>query len=176
MPIKVDLIFSGGVIPDAAAIHAARKQRQAARDGGIVTSSASYIPINKKNSANNSADDESPDEDDDNVRIKFAGIKSGKRQDLQGNGQVVVDDDDEHGWEEQQIRKAILKNSGSGLGPEVLYQPPPAVISGPEFVPYSGDNFSSYDVERLDLNPKSAISYNLEGIKGRLQQRFFLGQ
>ena len=157
-------LFSGGLIPDAAAIHAARKQRQAVRDGGIVTSSASYIPINKKSSANNSADDESPDEDDDNVRIKLAGIKSGKRQ---GNGQMVVEDDDEHGWEEQQIRKAILKNPT--LGPEALFPPPPPVISGHESIPYSVD--SGFDLSKIDLNPKSAITYNLEGIKGRLQQR-----
>jgi hypothetical protein len=62
---------AGGVIPDAAAIHAARKQRQALRDGGAVTSSSSYIPINKKSSAQNSADDDSPDEDDDNARDRF---------------------------------------------------------------------------------------------------------
>jgi uncharacterized protein RhaS with RHS repeats len=158
---------TGGVIPDAAAIHAARKQRQAARDGGVLSSSgSSYIPVGKKNSAHNSADDESPDEDDDNVRIKFAGIKSGKRPEAQGNGQVVEEDDDEHVWEEQQIRKAMAKNSGSNFGPEILYPPPP-VISGPEI---SGESFQSLHAERSAPN-MTAASYNLEGIKGRLQQR-----
>jgi hypothetical protein len=49
------LYFVGGAIPDAAAIHAARKQRQAARDGGAGPGSASYMPIKKKGSEQNSA-------------------------------------------------------------------------------------------------------------------------
>ena len=159
----------GGVIPDAAAIHAARKQRQAARDVGNATSSNSYIPLRKKSSAHNSGNDDS-DDDEDNVRIKFAGIQSGKRPaDVDGNSQIVIgeDEDEEHGWEQQQIRKAILPSSN--FGSENLFPPPaqPPFVSGQQA---SGDGFPTYDVERV-APTSAAVSYNLEGIKGRIQLR-----
>ena len=156
--------LSGGVIPDAAAIHAARKQRQAARDGGQVA--GSYIPIKKKSSQQNSADDESADEDDDNVRIKFAGVKSGKREEFD-NGRMDDDDDDEHGWEEQQIRKA-MKNLGTNYISEA---PTPSVAS--EVSQFSSEMsvFPSYDADRMSVG-NTAITYNLEGIKGRLKLRY----
>ena len=155
---------SGGAIPDAAAIHAARKQRQAARDGGSAgPGGASYIPIQKKNSAHNSADDESADEDDDNVRIKFAGIKSGKRPDM-GNDRDETEEE-EHGWEEQQIRKAV-KNTGVGYNSESLLAPPPPPtisMTPTDMLPkYDGGKFSQVNTN---------ITYNLDGIKGRLKQR-----
>ena len=155
--------FTGGVIPDAAAIHAARKQRQAARDGGQVA--GSYIPIKKKNSEPNSADDESADEDDDNVRIKFAGVKTGKREEFD-NGRINDDEDDEHGWEEQQIRKA-MKNLGTHYISEA---PTPQVVS--EDSQYSSEMsvFPSYDADKMSVG-NTAITYNLEGIKGRLNLR-----
>ncbi len=157
-------LLKSGAIPDAAAIHAARKQRQAARDGGGTgPGAASYIPIRKKNSAHNSADDESADEDDDNVRIKFAGIKSGKRPDM-GNGRDETEEE-EHGWEEQQIRKAV-KNTAVGFNSEpLLAPPPPPTISMP-----SSEMFPKYDGDRL-AQGNTNITYNLEGIKGRLKQR-----
>jgi hypothetical protein len=48
-------------------------------------------------------DDDSPDEDNDNVRIKFAGIKTGKKPEMSGNGQIDDEEEEEHGWEEQQV-------------------------------------------------------------------------
>ena len=47
-------------------------------------------------------DDDSPDEDNDNVRIKFAGIKTGKKPEMSNNGRMD-DEEEEHGWEEQQV-------------------------------------------------------------------------
>ena len=71
----------GGAIPDATAIHAARKKREAMRAGGSLpdVKSQSYIPL-----TNNSADRDrrirSPREEDDSdaeeSRINFTGVRS----------------------------------------------------------------------------------------------------
>lgn len=97
------------------------------------------------------------------MRIKFAGIKSGKRQQLQDDGRLEEDVDDEHGWEEQQIRKAMASKSGPAFGGENLLPPS---TSGSAVPSPREDTFEAERMER-----PSAVSYNLEGIKGRLQQR-----
>ena len=83
-------IFVGGAIPDAAAIHMARKKREAMRAGkqagDVSVSNRSYIPLNKNNGASersggssrrHSDDDEDDDSDaDGESRMNFTGVRS----------------------------------------------------------------------------------------------------
>lgn len=162
-------ILKSGAIPDAAAIHAARKQRQAARDNKI--KNQNFIPVKNKsasnNTAENSAEDDDDSGDDDDVRIKFTGIKSGKRPDIGNGGHEVADD--EHGWEEQQIRK-VMKGAtfnNDSAAPSNL-STPRSEFSG---YPNEGTLFQPVEEERISQHTVAPISYNLEGIKGRLKQR-----
>jgi hypothetical protein len=62
----------------------------------------------------------------------------------------------------------MMKTSLSGFPADSLLPPPPPIISGGS--PRAGDSFPSYDPIKMAPNT-TAISYNLEGIKGRLKLR-----
>ena len=75
------LFLLGGAIPDATAIHAARKKREALRAGGQLpeNKSRSYIPL--KDNADGEKKIRSPtheddDSDVDEARINFTGVRS----------------------------------------------------------------------------------------------------
>jgi len=103
-------LFPGGAIPDAAVIHAARKQRQAAREG---KGPPNFVPIKSSKKSTQSESPRETDDDDsgnsaDEGRLKFSGIKPDKIDLSPQQLELAFDED---GWEEQQIRKAV-KNPG----------------------------------------------------------------
>ena len=107
--ILIALII-GGAIPDAAAIHAARKKREAARAKG---EKEDFIPIKdaEKKSKRGPRLLREEDEDDDEERISFT-VKEKAREDEYhkkvGKTRESQDDSDsDPEWEKMQISKAI---------------------------------------------------------------------
>ena len=102
---------AGGAIPDAAAIHAARKKREAARAAG---EKEDFIPI--KDVEKETKSKRGPrllreeDEDDEEERISFT-VKENKREDEYhkkiGRGREEEESDSDPEWEKMQISKAI---------------------------------------------------------------------
>ena len=110
-------LFSGGGIPDAATIHAARKKREALRDAGGGGASQDYLPIKKADDESGRAkrgprlvreEDEEEGEED---RVSFT-LKEAARSDeyhrraarhRSGSGS----DSEPETWEKNQISKAI---------------------------------------------------------------------
>ena len=77
------LKYIGGAIPDATAIHAARKKREAMRAGGHIAeskSSKSYIPlkgnVDGDNHERSPRQDDEDDSDAEEARINFTGVRS----------------------------------------------------------------------------------------------------
>ena len=71
----------GGAIPDANAIHAARKKREAMRAGGNnpEPKTRSYIPLKDNKEGDRtmrSPQHEDDDSDDDEARMRFTGVRS----------------------------------------------------------------------------------------------------
>ena len=73
----------GGAIPDATAIHAARKKREAMRAGGHASEdkSRSYIPLKgngevEKSQSRQRSPQDDDDSDADEPRINFTGVRS----------------------------------------------------------------------------------------------------
>jgi hypothetical protein len=82
-----------------------------------------------------------------------------------GNGRDETEEE-EHGWEEQQIRKAVKNTGPVGFNTESLLAPPPP----PNISMTPSEMFPKYDSDILP-QAHTNITYNLEGIKGRLKQR-----
>ena len=75
------LFLLGGAIPDATAIHAARKKREALRAGAQFpdNKSRSYIPLKDQTDGEKklrSPTQEDDDSDVDEARINFTGVRS----------------------------------------------------------------------------------------------------
>ena len=71
----------GGAIPDATAIHAARKKREAMRAGGHIQENKSKSYISLKGTVDGDKKSRSPREEDDDSdaeesRINFTGVRS----------------------------------------------------------------------------------------------------
>jgi len=84
----LSLTFSGGAIPDAAAIHEARKKRQAAREGA---GGADFVPLNDRgrgkvnlpgngsSSSSRVRRDEQDDDSGEEGRITMDGVRTSRR-------------------------------------------------------------------------------------------------
>ncbi len=155
-------LFAGGGIPDAAAIHEARKRRQAARE-----KLDDYIPVQKsvvKGGSRLVREDPRDDDSDEEKRISFTGVKPNsikQQSDMRNSAYNSEDEDeDEHetkeeDWEQQQIRKAGVQSEFSKL---TMHEE----VKGNEF-----RNGSS------SMAPlKKPAAYDLHGIKGRLKERW----
>jgi len=118
----------GGAIPDATAIHAARKKREAMRAGGQLAeskSSSSYISlkgtVDGDKRASSPRHEDEDDSDADEPRINFTGVRSAaavkNRQleeldnspaaNLLNVNNILPYNEEEDQWEQQQIRKAM---------------------------------------------------------------------
>ena len=103
-------LIAGGAIPDAAAIHAARKKREAAREKG---GKEDFIPIKnvEKKSSKGPRLLREEDEDDEEERICFTVKEKAKEDEYHkkvGKGREAQDDSDsDPEWEKMQISKAI---------------------------------------------------------------------
>ena len=107
--------FSGGGIPDAATIHAARKKREALREAGGGGASQDYLPIKKADDESGRAkrgprlvreEDEEEGEED---RVSFT-IKEAARSDeyhRRAARHQSGSDSEPETWEKNQISKAI---------------------------------------------------------------------
>jgi len=172
------IIQSGG-IPDAMAIHLARKKREAAREatGG----KDDFIPIGTDGAPRESGrrarlvreEDEVPDELTE--RIGFTMKESKKEDEYHAKVRMeVVDSDSEPEWEKMQINKAMsgqqMVNAskeamwGSGMGMMMPSAPLPPSISGQEM----GRVEIQRGEERGLARP---VKYDLPGIKERMRKR-----
>ena len=133
-------ILQRGDIPDAAAIFAARKRRQAAREKG--QNKKDFISLNKEK--RKSDQDESGDSDEE--RTVMTGVKTEQK-----NEKTFHEETDDR-WEEQQIRKAMkTKEFTRSVSPD-------------EETPKNGN-------DHVVMDRRPLKSYNLEGIKDRLNSR-----
>ncbi len=193
-------MFTGGAIPDAAAIHAARKRRQAAREKGDANGDGAraggdYIPIRReddssggqRSSRGRRLDRDEDDSGEDEDRINFTGVRSGakdrqlRREELNSEEGEEDDDDEKDEWEEQQIRKAMGSLQTSDL-PEttaVVGSGGPVMLGPQGYPPILGGYPSALAPpgDGLGVKVKSAaamkkpVAYNLQGIKSRLKDR-----
>ena len=75
-------VYLGGAIPDATAIHAARKKREAIRAGGhqAESKSRSYIPLKSEGDRDRKLcsprQEDEDDSDAEEARINFTGVRS----------------------------------------------------------------------------------------------------
>nr|XP_040574865.1 LOW QUALITY PROTEIN: PAX3- and PAX7-binding protein 1-like [Lepeophtheirus salmonis] len=171
-------ILQKGAIPDAAAIHAARKAREAARLRGETSNnvnekSGEFIPLNdgRKGCSGNSrlVRDDDNDDDGENERVAFNGLHSQSKQrdidrkKLQYEYEEEDGQDDIDHWEEQQIRKVVKNNSVSIIAPMCREMD----LDVPEIVKES----SLLDIAREKIVQKPLQSYNLDGIRSRIRDR-----
>jgi GC-rich sequence DNA-binding factor len=158
-------ISVGGSIPDAAAIHEARKRRQAARERGDAGAGArDYIPVEKDREEANKRD-RSESDDEDEGRISFTGVRSDvkdrqlRQQQLHSTlrrPRTSSDEDDRapDDWEEQQIRKAM-----GGI----------QVDSSNNQTNLFAD--STYTESRPRGNKSKLVAFNLQGVRNHLKER-----
>ena len=179
--------IAGGSIPDAAAIHAARKKREAMREGrgggggrgGAARNGENghsggkdYIPLGSeggKGSRGSSARNrraKSDDSDDDEDRIDFAGVRTDRQvisTQMQAMGlapNTLIGEEDDDTWEHQQIRKAMKPGQVPMATPALMGMPDADhPLEEPPQFPASADQI------------KAPVNYNLQGIKGRLLER-----
>jgi len=169
----IQKIIQSGGIPDAAAIHAARKRREALRAKG---GKDEFIPLKqtKKKKEEDTAKvgrrlvrEEDEEEEEDEERITFT-LGDNKEEYHKKIGKGGGSSDEEEGWEAMQIRKAItgqkineakeeLQNEGWCNGaPATIFNPQPAgVTPGP--------------APQASLNRPA--NYDLKGIRDRMKQR-----
>lgn len=172
-------ILTSGAIPDANAIYEAKKKRQKAREAGPASGSdRDFIPIDSarrspRGDRNGGATGgrlvREGESDDEEGRISFTVEKENKKQGFRtttNNGEEE-EEDMADAWEEQQYRK-VLK---SGM------------ISAQNQAYYTDQGFhmnSSKDLGRKledsksvfsNLNVKTPVTYNLQGIKNNLKER-----
>ncbi|CAB4067832.1 GCFC [Lepeophtheirus salmonis] len=172
-------ILQKGAIPDAAAIHAARKAREAARLRGETSNnvnekSGEFIPLNdgRKGCSGKSrlVRDDDNDDDGENERVAFNGLHSQSKQrdidrkKLQYEYEEEDGQDDIDHWEEQQIRKVVKNNSVSIIAPMCREMD----LDVPEIVKES----SLLDIAMgKKIVQKPLQSYNLDGIRSRIRDR-----
>ena len=166
-------ILDRGEIPDATAIFAARKKRQAAREKGgntaDVSSKAHSGFIGLRNNEDEISKSRNHDQDDDSDNdeertIVMTGTRSDfdiKRESFKNANEYAGQGDDHYRWEEQQIRKVVKKGSSElrSLSPEDHNIPS---------TPYPSSPLSTNG--GLIHNPPPA-SYNLPGIRDRIKAR-----
>ncbi|TRY77169.1 hypothetical protein TCAL_15999, partial [Tigriopus californicus] len=170
-------ILTSGVIPDAMAIYQAKKKRQKAREAGPVSSNnRDYIPIDSVRRS--PRDDrngggtrgrlvrEGESDDDDEGRISFTVQKDNKSQALR----ATVDSGEEDladAWEEQQYRK-VLKSGMISAKDQAYYTDQGFHMnSGKE----SGSKLEDSKSVFSNMNVKTPLTYNLQGIKNNLKER-----
>ena len=125
---------------------------------------ADYIPL-RKDEEGRKARRKSGDSDSDEDRIDFAGVRSDRQvmtTQMSALAPTIQDDEDET-WERQQIRKAMGQTQASSLPPQLVGMP------DPDHLPAEGAiNFRGPPGEQI----KAPVAYNLQGIKGRLKERY----
>eukprot|EP00092_Neocalanus_flemingeri_P000916 GFUD01000974.1.p1 GENE.GFUD01000974.1~~GFUD01000974.1.p1 ORF type:complete len:671 (-),score=245.90 GFUD01000974.1:43-2055(-) len=165
----------GGGIPDAAAIHAARKKREAARAAG---EKEDFIPIKKVEKEGKARGGarlvREEDEDEDEERISFT-VKENKREDEyhkkigRGGGD---DSDSDPEWEKMQISKAINSNQIIAASKDAALNatlgmpraPLPPSISGDTSRPAPGGRKGEAPLARPQ-------KYDLPGIRERMKAK-----
>jgi len=166
-------IIQAGGIPDAVAIHAARKKREAMRARG---GEEEYIPVRKSNTNTNTGKRlvrEEDQEEEDEERISFTIKESKKEDDYHRHAQADQgsDSDNDH-WEAQQIRKAVTQNQISYAATE-KYTDSLAGLPHPPLPPVISLATSSPLPQPPRGPPPLArpVQYNLPGIRDRMKQR-----
>jgi len=169
----------GGAIPDAAAIHAARKKREAAREKG---GKEDFIPIKnvEKKSMKGPRLLREEDEDDEEERICFT-VKEKAREDEYhkkvGKDREANDDSDsDPEWEKMQISKAINNQQIIAASKDAVLnadlgipRPPlPPNISGDTSQPRTA---SSKKGDGALARPQK---YDLPGIRERMKSKLEL--
>jgi len=163
----IQKIIQSGGIPDAAAIHAARKRREAIRAKG---GKDDYVPLKPKKKKAGDDDkkdgprlvrEEDEEEVDDEERISFTvGNNKEEYHRRVGKEEEGSSDEGEGSWETMQIRKAIKGNQVPGsMNDEVSI-----VGEGWAAAP---SNVTANGPKQL---PKPA-NYDLKGIRDRMKQR-----
>ena len=165
--------FPGGGIPDAAAIHAARKKREAAREARERGGGADFIPVSRGGERGRAGPrlvrEEDQEEELDEGRLSFT-VKQGKREDEYhrrvGRGGAEHSDSDPE-WEMQQINKAITRD-------QVVAASHDAVVAGelgmpraplpPSLSPEPGRARQQAELAR-------PAQYDLPGIRERMAAR-----
>jgi len=172
-------IIQSGAIPDAAAIHAARKKREAAREKG---GKEDFIPIKnvEKKSSKGPRLLREEDEDDDEERICFTVKEKAKEDEYHkkvGKDREAHDDSDsDPEWEKMQISKAInnqqiiAASKDAVLNAELgIPRPPlPPNISGDTTQPRTA---SSRKGDGALARPQK---YDLPGIRERMKSKLVL--
>jgi len=168
-------IIQSGAIPDAAAIHAARKKREAAREKG---GKEDFIPIKnvEKKSSKGPRLLREEDEDDEEERICFTVKEKAKEDEYHkkvGKGREAQDDSDsDPEWEKMQISKAInnqqiiAASKDAVLSAELgIPRPPlPPTISGDTSQPPTASRRGEGALARPQ-------KYDLPGIRERMKSK-----
>lgn len=167
-------IIQAGGIPDAIAIHAARKKREALRARG---GADDYLPIRKTPSTTTGKRllREEDQEEDDDERISFT-MKENKKEDdyhrhAHADPGAGSDSDNDH-WEAQQIRKAVTQTQISSAANE-KYTDSFAGLPHPPLPPMISAGTSSPAPQPPRGPPplSKPVQYNLPGIRDRMKQR-----
>jgi len=168
-------IIQAGGIPDAVAIHAARKKREALRARG---GADDYLPIRKTPSTTTGKRllREEDQDDDDDERISFT-VKENKKEDdyhrhAHSHDTGAGSDSDNDHWEAQQIRKAVTQNQISYAANE-KYTDGFAGLPHPPLPPMISAGTPSPAPQPPRGPPPLAkpVQYNLPGIRDRMKQR-----
>jgi GC-rich sequence DNA-binding factor len=169
-------ILQSGAIPDAAAIYAARKRRQAVRERGAKIpdnkdnngSQRDFIALNADRRSARSKDHEEDDSGDEESRIVMAGVRSNaalREESIKAVIEVEEEEADHARWEDQQIRKA-MKVGGAAAK---------SGTASPDYDDLSSPNPNRHIIGRERYpHHEAPASYNLEGIKDRLKKRLTL--
>ncbi len=167
-------ILQRGDIPDAAAIFAARKMRQAAREkGGRNQANQDFYSLKNKEAKDDKSskasmharDDDDDSEDDENRKIVMTGTRSNSeimKESLKKADTKEIDVD-HHRWEEQQIRKA--------MGPALKPSMSPEMHTNYEMVESSKNGHFDRNNGHFMHEMSQLKSYDLDGIKDRLKSR-----
>ena len=163
-------ILQRGDIPDAAAIFAARKRRQEAREKG---NDKDFIPVRKPKDTGRLAVHDDDSDDEENKRLEMKGTRTDLE--IKQNEMDSVDEDtiDHSRWEEQQIRKAMRSSGlrgpdGAPASPNLANQ---AAVELDTLVTNSSANGHNGPGHGFAATRDAPKSYNLEGIKERLKKR-----
>ena len=131
-------------------------------------------------------EDEAEDEDDgEEARMSFTGVKSSHRdrqlrqQELHAEERDGNDSDEDHDWEEMQIRKAMKKSQisetqNAAAAAAAQYYTLPSSVSNQSL---NGSGGFSKAMSRRDMQAGGVgglakpVAYNLQGIKDRLKEK-----
>jgi len=171
-------IIQSGAIPDAAAIHAARKKREAARAKG---EKEDFIPIKdaEKKSKRGPRLLREEDEDDDEERISFT-VKEKAREDEYhkkvGKTRESQDDSDsDPEWEKMQISKAINNQQIYAASKDAVLNAELGMPRPPLPPNISGDTSQASTASRKGEGPLARPQkYDLPGIRERMKSKLVL--